>query len=174
MLNSRQKQRGKQRSLMKKKLLVASALAVSTLGVAGSAMAATNTGDTSRDEISTKLAERFNLNKDDVSAFMKEQRDARHTEMQAKVSESLKTAGFTDEQISALQTKKEEQRTEHQAWHEANPNATNEERRANREAEKAEFEAWAKDQGIDLDVVRSTLQESGMGRGMHKGPRGDM
>jgi predicted house-cleaning noncanonical NTP pyrophosphatase (MazG superfamily) len=158
---------------MKKKLLIASAITLSTLGIAGSAMAARDTGDTMREDLASKLAERFNLNKDEVSNFMQEQHEARHAEMESKVSESLKAAGFSDEQINALQTKKQEQRTELQAWHEANPDATAEERQAHRKSEKTEFEAWATEQGIDLEKVRSTLKDSDIGRGMHRGPRGN-
>jgi hypothetical protein len=158
---------------MKKKLLMASALAVSSLGVAGSAMAATETGDTFRDEMASKFAERFNLNKEDVANFMEEQHEARHAEMEAKVTEALKTAGFSDEQITSLQEKKAEQRSEHKAWREANPDATQEEREAHRTAEREEFETWATEQGIDLEKVRTTLQESGIGRGMHRGPKGN-
>lgn len=159
---------------MKKKLLLASAIAASSMGLAGSALAATETGSTVRDEFATKLAARFNLNKDEVSAFMTEQHETRHAEMEAKVTESLKVAGFTDEQITALQNKKSEQREEHRTWHEANPDASQEEREAHRVAEKTEFEAWATEQGIDLTKVRDTLKESGIGRGMHRGPRGEM
>lgn len=157
---------------MKKKLLLASALAVSSFGVAGTALATSDTGSNMRDGFATKFAERFNLNKDEVSSFMKENRDARQAEMETKVTETLKTAGFSDEQITALQNKKAEQRTEHQKWHEANPDATQEERQAHREAEKTEFEAWAKEQGIDLTKVRDSLKESGIGKGMHRGPHG--
>ena len=87
---------------MKKKLLLASALAVSSFGVAGTALATSDTGSTMRDGFATKFAERFNLNKDEVSSFMKENRDARQAEMETKVTETLKTAGFSDEQITAL------------------------------------------------------------------------
>ena len=156
---------------MKKKLLIATAVALPTIGLAGSAMAMNDNGNGMKDQVAEKLATRFNLNKDEVTSFMKEQREAHHTEMEAKVTESLKAAGFTDEQISALQTKKQEQRAEHETWRDANPDATQEERKAHHESEKTEFEAWAKDQGIDLTKVRDTLKESGIGRGMHRGPR---
>lgn len=156
---------------MKKKLLIATAVALPTIGLAGSAMAMNGNEHGMKDQVAEKLATRFNLNKDEVSAFMTEQQEARHAEMEKKVTESLKSAGFSDEQITALQNKKQEQRAEHEEWRNANPDATQDERQAHRQAEKAEFETWAKGQGIDLTKVRDTLKESGFGRGMHRGPR---
>ena len=158
---------------MKKKLLIASALAVSSLGVAGTALATSETSTTRRDEFATKLADKFKLNKYDVTSFMSEQHEVHEAEMHAKASEALKAAGFTEEQITTLQNKKSEQRNEHKAWRDANPDATKEQRQAHRDTERSEFEAWASEQGIDLTKVRDTLKESGVGRGMHRGPRGE-
>ncbi len=129
---------------MKKKLLVATALALPTLGLAGSAMAMSNNGQGMQENIAENLATRFSLNKDEVSAFMSEKREARHAEMQSKVAEALRSAGFSDEQVTVLQTKKQEQRDEMKTWRTANPDASSEERKTHREAEKTEFEAWQK------------------------------
>ena len=158
---------------MKRKLLLASAMAVSSVGIAGTAFAATETGTTVRDEFATKLADKFNLNKNEVSTFLKEEHDARHAEMQAKVTSALKNAGFSDEQITALQNKKQEQRDVMETWRTANPDATKEERQTQRETEKTEFEAWAKEQNIDLEKVRTTLKDSGIGGHRGGGMRGE-
>jgi beta-N-acetylglucosaminidase len=156
---------------VKKKLIIASAIAVSGMGMAGSALAATSTDTSGRDDFASKFATRFNLNKDDVTKFMDENRAARDAERETKVAEALKAAGFTDSQITALKAKKAEQRTAHDAWETANPNATQAERKAQREADKVAFEVWAKDQGIDLTKVRTMLKDSGIGRG-HRGMGG--
>lgn len=157
---------------MKKKLLIASALALPSIGLAGTALAVSNDGAGLNDQMAEKLATRFNLNKDEVSAFMLEQREEKRAETEAKVTEALKAAGFTDAQIAELQAKKGEQREAMKTWRDANPEATREEMKAHHEAEKAEFEAWATEQGIDLSKARETLKDSGIGRGMHRGPRG--
>lgn len=152
---------------MKKQLLVASALTIPTLGFAGSAFAANNNNDSFGTQFAEKLATKFNLNKDEVTTFIKQDREAMKAEMEAKVGEALKSAGFSDDQISALKTKKQEQRDAMEAWRTANPDATREEMKAHHSAEKTEFETWAKEQGIDLDKVRSTLKDSNLGRSMH-------
>jgi hypothetical protein len=156
---------------MKSKLLIASALVVSGLGVAGTAAAAPESGNMMRETFSSKFAERFNLNKDEVQGYMREQHEARHAEVTAKATEALKGAGFSDEQITALQSKKEEQRIAHQKWHDENPDATKEQRKAHRDSARAELKTWASEQGIDLEKVRDTLKGSGVERGMHRGPR---
>lgn len=153
---------------MKKSLVLAGTIAVTTMGMAGTAFAMNGNADGQyTGDLSTKLAERFNLNKDEVSSFMQERHEARHAEMEAKVSEALKAAGFSDEQVTALQNKKQEQRDTMEAWREANPNATHQEMHTQRDEQKAAFEAWAVEQGIDLTKVRDAVKDAMPMRGGH-------
>jgi hypothetical protein len=152
------------------KLFIATGLALPFVGLAGvMAHASVDTTSTGQDSFITKLATKFNLNKTDVQTFFSDEKSARQSEMQTKVSDALKAAGFTDAQVSALQTKQTEQRTTNEAWRTANPNATAAERTAHRDSEKVAMDTWAKDQGIDLTKVQATLKVAGVG---HMGGRG--
>ena len=152
--------------------MIATGITIPMVGLAGMSLvsaASTTTGTSWRDTFAQSLATKFNLNKDDVSKFLDEQKTARETEMKTKVADALKTAGFTDAQITALQAKQDERRTAHEAWETAHPNATQAEEKAQRDSEKTTFKAWAKDQGIDLTKVHDTLQSAGLGRGHSHG-----
>ena len=148
------------------KIMIASAAALPIVGIASMSFASAATGTTTtnwRDTFVQNLATKFNLNKDDVTKFMDEQKAARETEIKTKVSDALKAAGFTDAQVSALQTKQDEQHTAGKAWRDANPNATRAESKAHMFTERAAFETWAKDQGIDLTKVKDTIKAAGLG-----------
>ncbi len=152
-----------------KKIMVAGALslpllALSSFGVA-SAMS-DNTGD----GLAAKIATRFNLKEDEVKSFLKEEHEKKHQEMQEQAKEALLKAGFTEAQVKALQDKREAQRSEMQTWREANPNATRDEAKTQRDKQRDEFEAWAKEQGIDTSKLKDALKELGHG-GRRHGPR---
>jgi regulator of protease activity HflC (stomatin/prohibitin superfamily) len=158
---------------MKKQLLVASIITAPTIALAGTALAGQNghSFGSQSDQYAEKLATRFNLNKEDVSTFMTEQRQERRAQIESKAAEALKAAGFSESQIAELQAKKTEQQDAMKAWREANPNATREEMKAQRDKQKTEFETWAKDKGIDLSKVRDKLKGTmPKGRG-HDGPK---
>ena len=75
---------------MNKKVLMASAFALPlvTLAGFGVASAATGTNGASfKDDMASKFATRFNLNKTDVATFMDEQHTARRADMQARMTE---------------------------------------------------------------------------------------
>jgi hypothetical protein len=143
------------------KAIIAAGAVLPFIGMANVlAHAAPSTTDTSRDSLITKLSNRFSLNKSDVQSVFDEEHAARESQMKAKMSDALKAAGLTDSQISALQTKQIEQRAAHDAWEE----------KAQRDAGRADFEVWAKDQDIDLTKVQSALRGLGRGHGMmHRG-----
>jgi hypothetical protein len=150
------------------KALIAAGAALPLIGLAGvAAHAATDTSTS--DSFAAKLATRFNLNKADVTKFLSDEHASRQADRQANMATTLKVAGLSDAQITALQAKRDEQRGAHDAWETANPNATEAEEKAQRNTDKVAFESWAKDQGIDLTKVQTALKESGMG---HMGERG--
>lgn len=158
---------------VKKQLAVLAAVSVPIIGLAGTALAHDN-GGVITDNFAEKFASKFNLNKEEVNTFLNEEHKTRHAERDAKIAEALKSAGLSDEQAAALKDKKTELREAHQTWHEQNPDATIEERQAQRDSERATLETWAKEQGIDLEKVRSTLVELGIGKGHGMGGRGMM
>jgi hypothetical protein len=161
------------------KLFIASAVALPFVGLAGTAVhAATttsaNTGSATEatnpmSNLVAKIAAKFNLNTSDVQAVFDENRTANRAAMQAKVAAALKTAGFTDSQITALQIKQSEQRDANKAWRAAHPNATQTEKKAHHDSEETAMEAWAKEQGIDMTKVQDALETAGIG---HMGGRG--
>lgn len=160
------------------KVFIASAVAIPFVGLAGTAVhAATDTTASSANNpmssLIEKIASKFNLKTSDVQAVFDEERTAREAEMQTKISDALKTAGFTDTQISALQTKQKEQREAGKTWRDAHPNATQDEIKTQRDSEKSAMDAWAKEQGIDMTKVQDALKTAGVGprggRG-HGGP----
>lgn len=157
---------------MNKKVLLASAFTLPMIAFAGLGIASAATDTTGQDGFAGRFATKFNLNKDDVSSFMTADRAARQAEREVKVADALKAAGFSDAQVAALKTKRAEQRTAHQAWHTANPNATQAQNQSQRDAEKVAFEAWAKDQGIDLAKVKTILEAANLSRGGKGGHKG--
>ena len=99
------------------------------------------------------IAQRFNLNEDEVANFFKEQRETRMEERKATREEQLNQAvsegKITEEQKNALLTKMEE-------------------RKAQRQTHREEMQAWAEENGIDLSVLN--LGKKGPEGGKH--PRG--
>lgn len=147
-------------------LVTGAAAAVGLSGIAGvGAVSAQNdTGD--NNGIVGKIASTFNLNQDEVKKVFDENRQEHQAEREAKRGEKLQKlvdeGSLTAEQKTALEAKFAEQKAEREANRDANKDLTKEQRKAKHEENKAAFEAWAKEQGIDL---------SKLGGGM-KGERG--
>lgn len=145
------------------KLMIATGVTIPMVGLAGMSLvsaASSTTGTSWRDTFAQSLATKFNLNKDDVSKFLDEQKTVHETEMKTKVSDSLKAAGFTETQITALQTKQDANHTAMETWRTANPNASREEVKTQRDTQKTAMEAWAKEQGIDPTKLQDTLRSA--------------
>lgn len=150
------------------KIILASAVAVPTLGASAYAVAATDT-TVPHMNLAERIAQRFNLNSDEVKTFLDENRQMMREEHRAQVSEALKAAGLSESQVEALQSKREEMKTAMQTWLAENPNATREEIKAQRETLRSDFETWAQSNGIDLTKVQEALPM----RGGHKHGQGD-
>ena len=90
-----------------KKILTYTVITVAVLGFCGIAAISVQAEGINGNypPITQKLAERFNLNIDEVKEFFDENRGER-------MQERLAEAGLTEEQIGALQAKKEELREE--------------------------------------------------------------
>jgi hypothetical protein len=139
-----------------KKILTYAAITVAVLGLCG--IAAINIQAESINgnypPIIQKLAERFNLDINEVKEFFDENRGER-------MQERLTEAGLTTEQIEALRTKKEE------LWEEYGPlrDLSPEERRLKMQEMREEMEAWAEENGIDLSVLGGFGGKFGKGFG---------
>lgn len=120
-----------------------------------------------------KIAQKFGVPQADVQAVFDADRQEHMQQMQAHAEQRLTdlvTAGkITQAQKDLIVAKQKELAANRQATMEALKDKTPAERRAAMEKERADLEAWAKTNGIDLQYLM-------MGHGMagHGGHRGGM
>ena len=139
---------------------ILSAAGIATAIVVGSMLAVTAASahgdENARQERITELAERFNLDESEVKAFYEEKKAERQQEREAKQAEhlaSLVSDGvLTQEQADALKEKRDELRETKMSLKEQD--LTKEEWKQQLETLKSEFQAWADEQGINLDDIR--------------------
>lgn len=155
---------------MNKKIAV-SAVTIALLGttmVGGSTIfAQTSTVST---PLVQKIAEKFNLNKDDVQAVFDQNREEHQQAMQQRSEDRLnqlvRDGKITEEQKKLMITKRQELQTERQMDRENFKNLTPEQRRTENQNRRTEIEAWAKKNNIDPSYLMN-----GMGPEGHHGMR---
>ncbi len=140
---------------MKTKKLLVPILALTVLGFA----AALNLNPVKAEEpgnhdgLIQKLVERFNLNQDEVEEVFTEVREERHQQMQSRFEERLNQlvsdGKLTEEQKQAVLAKKAELQENRPEF----STMSKEERETQRQAHQEEMEAWAKENGLDLNLV---------------------
>lgn len=163
---------------MKKKLFILVA-ALALLGgvtlISVTALVQANSED-SYPPIIQKLVERFGLNEEEVKAVFNEAREERKVEMRARFgerfNEAVEIGDLTEEQKQLVLAKQEEIRAEREANRESFQNMTWEERREVMEAQRAELESWAEENGIDLKYLFGGLGKRGGCLGRIKGDFG--
>jgi len=105
----------------------------------------------------SKIAQRFNLNESEVQAVFDEHHNEMHEQMQSnfedRLSQLVLEGKITEAQKAAIVAKMEELHANKEAWISDFENLTPEERRAKMLEKRAELEAWAAEQGIDLSVI---------------------
>ena len=145
------------------KILTYTVMAVAVLGLCGIATISIQAEDIDENypPIVQNLAERFNLNVDEVKGFFDQNRGER-------MQERLVEAGVTEEQIEALQAKKEELREECGLLKDLSP----EERWAKMQERREEMKGWAEENGIDLSVLGGLGGRPGKGLGKGLGSFG--
>jgi predicted RND superfamily exporter protein len=148
---------------MKKQLIVASlATAVSVAGLSsiGIANAATDTNSSSTNPVSSlvdEITSKFNLNKSDVQAVF----DSHHDAMDAKRESNLKdrltvlvqSKKLSQSQADAIQVKHDALVKQHEANRDNVRSETDAERKAAHVAQKADIDAWAKQNNIPSEYV---------------------
>lgn len=159
---------------VKNSLLVAGA--VSALGVSslmGLQAVSAQSDNAGPGGLIDAIANKFNLNKDEVKTVFDTFRDERHQEMEQKRSERLQAlvddGTITAEQKSAIEAKHEEMESERESHKNSFKDMTAAERKAEMQEHKSELEAWAKENDLDLSRLKGVL---GGPRGGHGGPAG--
>ncbi len=158
---------------MKHKNLVIGGLLTATLLGGGafalSASAATNGSDT----LASKIATKFNLNKDDVQKVIDENHAERHAEHQAemltrletRLTQAVKDGKLTEEQKTKILDYVKTQ----ESFFESLKDKSEEERQTAMKAHREEIKKWASDNGIDEQYV---LFDGSGGRHGDNGMRG--
>ena len=131
-------------------------------------------GSDSSGSFAQSIAQRFNLDETNVTAFMKEHKQARKEahlqEKQARLGEAVTNGIITQDQKDALLSKMEEHKSSHDADKSQWKELSHEERREMKDAHHSEMEEWAQSQGIDLDAIHEFIGEHhGKKHGHHRG-----
>ena len=152
---------------LSKNLLAAVAVtSIATGSIIGIGAVSAHGGGENKDELVTKLAEKFNVDASEIETVFEEQHAEMELERDAKRAEHLQSlvdAGtITADQKTALETKFAEMETAREAL--KDQDLTREEIHTKMEEGRTAFEAWATEQGIDLDAIRP--------EGGHMGGRG--
>ena len=160
---------------LKKSLLVAGA--VTTIGLASSmaGVHAVSAETTAGGGLVDKIAQKFNLSKDEVQKVVDEHHQEGRAEHTKKLSEKLDQAvadgKLTEDQKTKILAKLEEMEKSKPS-HEDMANKTKEQPRAEIEQEHAELKQWAADNNIPEEYMPFKVHLK-RGPGGPDGPRGD-
>ena len=159
---------------MTNKKIIITALTIAVLGTGVLGVSAVKAVENTNwhQSLIAKLAAKFNVSQSEMQSVFDENRTAQQTEMTQNLTERLSQAvtdgKITESQKQAIldyQAKVQQQRTEDMnAWQSMTP----EERKAAMEKRRTEMEQWAKDNNLDLSILRQYVHEFG-GRGMMTG-----
>jgi hypothetical protein len=141
-------------------MLTVAAVSVLGAGLLTATTAFAQNESTAQDPMNSlvqKIADKFNLNKDEVQAVFDESHKERHAEMKAKFEDTLSQyvseGKITEEQKQKILEKHKEMQSEREANREAFRNLSDEERRAQMEQKHAELKQWAEENGIELEYL---------------------
>lgn len=155
---------------MNKKTMVATLAVVTVLrlGVSGatSAFAQTTTQQNHMTSLVQKIASKFGLKEADVQSVFDEDHKALQAERQAqyetRLTQLVTDGKITEDQKKLLLAKHAELQSTREANRGSMQNMTNEQRKTKRDEERTALEAWAKQNGIDMQYLM-------LGRGMGHG-----
>jgi polyhydroxyalkanoate synthesis regulator phasin len=153
-------------NIIKKQLLIGGAifsLGVASLAGVGLASAQGQGGD--HDSLVSKIATKFNLNKDQVQKVFDEEHEAKHAErdkqIQDKITQAVKDGKITKDQANKLTAKHEEM----EKFMESLKGKTSEERREAMNTKRDEMKKWMEDNNIPNNLLGFGKQGKGMMRG---------
>lgn len=160
--------------LNKKTMATVAAVSVLGAGILTASTAFAQQSDSSTQNpmssLVEKIATKFNLNKDEVQAVFDEAHEERHAQMKADFEEQLSTyvseGKITEEQKQLILKKREEMDAERKGNKDQFQNLSEDERRSQMEQKRADLEAWANENGIDLQYL---MPRGGKGFGMGHG-----
>ena len=147
-----------------------------SLAAAGYASAATATTTSDLPPMVEGLAEKFNLNKTEVAAYLETERETRQAEREAEFTKSLETlvseGKLTEAQKTAILSKHEELQTKREALRDT----TGSDKRDQMDTIRDEWTSFLKDLGVDESLMphlgpgagMGPEDGRGMGRGMHQ------
>lgn len=161
----------------KKLIFPVIALAVLGLGVLDVGLASADENNNPQTTIVQKIAEKFDLNQEEVQQVFDEVRSEHHAEREAdmkakeeeRLSQLVADGKITEEQKSLIQQKHEELRAERGAHRDSFKDLSQEERQAQMEQRKSELESWANKNGIDATYLMPEFGERGNGRPVDPG-----
>lgn len=156
---------------MKAKKIIIPAMALGILSLVGvTSVNSVKADDYSGHSMVQRLSERFGLNEDEVDQFMVESRETRRQETQVRHEEHLgdlvSEGAITQEQADVIVARREEMQANRGEY----SGLSFEERQKMREAHRAEIDAWAVENGIDLGQLHmGDGPRGGMGKGFGRG-----
>lgn len=162
---------------MSKKQIIATTALVAALGLAGAYGVQTvsaATDSTTFPPMIQKMVEKFNLNKDEVSRLVEENRTTRQAENEAafetKLAQAVTAGKITEAQKTAVNAKHDELQAKREAL-KGQGQENREAMRTQKEAIRTEMQDFLKTQGIDESILPAPKgpRYGGMGVGMHRG-----
>ncbi len=168
--------KSKSLKMKKSKKVILPALLLGTIAITGVGVSSASADETEnpRTSIIQRIAEKFNLNEDEVKTVFEEHKAERQEEMKQKHEEHLNKlvseGKLTEDQKNALIAKREEMREKYGKGTDEWKNKTPEEKREMMEQHREEMEKWAEENGIDLKDLRPEGKRFGNKRPGH-GPR---
>ncbi len=153
--------------ISKQILIPAMLMVVGSSIVLGTTYVSAQEGLDSSTSIVNKIAQKFGLKTEDVQAVFDEHHAEMKTQMKGKLvdrlSQLVSEGKITEAQKEAIMAKMDELSAARLSLNERSKEMTPEERKAEMEKTRAELEAWAKEQGLDLSAI------GGLFFGHHKG-----
>lgn len=118
-----------------------------------------------------KIATQFNLDKAKVQEVFDEQKTIHHENhknmMMQKLQQLVNKGAITASQKTAIETKLNELQQQHNALRDSLKGLTPEQRKEKMDQKHQELQDWAKQQGIDLSIIKGVFPALGTYKGHH-------
>jgi hypothetical protein len=144
--------------------------AFATLGIATLGVVSSVSADSAKsDNLASKIAQKFNLNQEEVQKVVDEHKGEMHQGHQNKINTKLddyiSSGKISAEQKTIIMNKLDELHNERENNKESFKNLTQEERKSKMEEKKTEINSWAKQNGIDEELLKDIMPKGRHGHG---------